>query len=128
MIATGGGRRRRQGDPERGEEGATPVNPEVVEGRATCEGIADFDQVSFPKIEALRDGMGRDFTVLPRCPPTKTHLILSPEFEAFATQPGDCHKSRNVFVVTDRLNDDGETLVPVEGFIFASVCCYEDAG
>ena len=102
---------------DQGTGGKNPTNPEIEMKRDTCVAIADVDDTAFMDINTLRDNNGNAFSdVLPLCPRTKALLVLSPMFQQnrFTTQPGDCYRSNDLYTPTN-----------VEGFQFASVCCYD---
>ena len=117
MMATSGGRRKRQNNIEQGTGGAIPTNAEIQAMRAICLAIANSDNEAFTDINTLRDSEDRAFSnVLPLCPQSRALLRLSPMFQQdqFTIQPGDCYRSNDLYTPTN-----------VENYQFASVCCYD---
>ena len=100
---------------DQGTGGKNPTNPVIEMKRGICRAIADADDAAFMDINTLRDDNNNAFSdVLPNCPRTRVRLDLSPLFQDFDTQPGDCFRSNDVYTPTT-----------IEGFQFVSVCCYD---
>ena len=102
----------RNGSPS----GECPADAATQMAKGLCLAIAAADNTAFRDVNNdLRDSNGSRWNAtLPKCPPTGIKLDLSPEFEPFSLQTGDCHRSKNTFIPSG-----------VEGYVFVSICCYD---
>jgi hypothetical protein len=119
-MATGMGRNKRQTNLGNGGiTGQVPVGVNLEKIAYACTAIADKDDVLFMEISSLEV-----FENLPECPPTKSQLLLSPEFKEFPPQTGDCHRSVNSYEPDDLML----MLTLQESLEFFTVCCYDIYG
>ena len=102
-------------DTTSGTSGECPTDQATQFAKRQCRNIAMFDNSTFTDVDDLRSTNGNRWNAtLPKCPPTGLKLDLSPEFEPFPLQGGDCHRSKNRFIPSG-----------AEGYVFVSICCYD---
>ena len=119
MIPEGGRKKRQTGNTAGAPSGTCPADLATQEAKQICRLIAEADDESFENIDLLEDNNGQTWQILSQCPPTKSQLAISTEFEPFCCQEGDCYRSKNAFEPQN---------TNIRQFEFISVCCYDAIG